>query len=374
MKKNHVLVIVVILIIAAIAYLESASPKIQEVEVKAAPREYKVLEEVLAEKSQAYKAAPELAGISGHINTDGNISIGGLKGKVVLVDFWTYTCINCIRTLPYLKMWDEKYRNEGLVIIGVHTPEFEFEKEYGNVLNAVEEHGIQYPVVQDNDYATWRAFQNRFWPRKYLIDIDGFIVYDHIGEGAYKETEEKIQDLLKERMEKEGVAKELPESAGELPEAVKVTGRVGTPEIYLGSGFYRGNFGNKEGLAVSGPVEYTLPEELQHNTAYFEGTWVTETDASRLVSETGKIVLPYDAKVVNIVAGAMNESEIAVFVDGRPEDKESKGADIELVNGKPIGRIQDHRLYSLVEYQYGQHVVEIEVKGKGFMIYTFTFG
>ena len=108
MKKNHVLVIVVILIIAAIAYLESASPKIQEVEVKAAPREYKVLEEVLAEKSQAYKAAPELAGISGHINTDGNISIGGLKGKVVLVDFWTYTCINCIRTLPYLKMWDEK--------------------------------------------------------------------------------------------------------------------------------------------------------------------------------------------------------------------------------------------------------------------------
>ncbi|MBI2138258.1 redoxin domain-containing protein, partial [Candidatus Woesearchaeota archaeon] len=154
----------------------------------------------ISEKSKKYPLAPELAGIAGYLNTDGEeIRIADYRGKkAVLIDFWTYTCINCIRTLPHLAEWDKKYRDKGLAIIGVHTPEFNFEKEKKNVEMAIKKYGIPYPVVQDNDYATWSAYQNRYWPRKYLVDADGFIRYDHIGEGGYDDTEEMIQKLLME--------------------------------------------------------------------------------------------------------------------------------------------------------------------------------
>ena len=138
--------------------------------------------------------APELAAGS-WINSQ-PLSIADLKGKVVMVDFWTYSCINCIRTLPHMNAWQEKYADKGLIIIGIHTPEFEFEKNYANVKFAVEKYGIKYPVVQDNDYKTWRAYGNSYWPRKYLIDKEGNIRYDHIGEGGYEETEKVIQQLL----------------------------------------------------------------------------------------------------------------------------------------------------------------------------------
>src|SRR3989338_3704157 len=169
------------------------------------------------------------------------LTMAGLQGKVVLVDFWTYSCVNCIRTQSHLNEWHEKYADQGLVIIGVHTPEFEFEKEYENVKAAVEKYGLKYTVVQDNDYATWRAYKNRYWPHKYLIDIDGFIRYDHIGEGAYAETERVIQELLKEKMEREGSVKPLEAVKGTI-EAVDVDFvKVRTPEIYFGYGFTRGN-------------------------------------------------------------------------------------------------------------------------------------
>ncbi|MBI4175952.1 MAG: thioredoxin family protein, partial [Candidatus Aenigmarchaeota archaeon] len=135
-------------------------------------------------ESQGAKA-PELQGIAGYINTEG-IKLADLRGKVVLIDFWTYTCINCIRTLPYLNAWYDKYHDKGFEIIGVHTPEFSFEKDYNNVKAAVDKYGIRYPVVQDNDYATWRAYKNNYWPRKYLVDAQGNIRYDHIGEGGYE--------------------------------------------------------------------------------------------------------------------------------------------------------------------------------------------
>ena len=141
------------------------------------------------------KRAPELADISGWINTE-PFTLESHRGNVVLVDFWTYTCINCIRTLPYLKAWHEKYADRGLVIVGVHTPEFEFEKLHENVVDAVGEFGLEYAVAQDNDFGTWDAFRNRFWPAKYLIDLDGYIRYTHFGEGAYDETEQMIRELL----------------------------------------------------------------------------------------------------------------------------------------------------------------------------------
>jgi thiol-disulfide isomerase/thioredoxin len=149
------------------------------------------------DKSQ-FKKAPEFEKVTGYINTK-PISLTDLKGKVVLVDFWTYSCINCIRTIPYLVDWNEKYADKGLVIVGVHAPEFEFEKNIDNVKDSVKRFGIKYPVIQDNDKGTWNAYENQYWPRKYLVDNEGYIRYDHIGEGGYAETERVIQALLHER-------------------------------------------------------------------------------------------------------------------------------------------------------------------------------
>ena len=186
----------------------------------------------LMDKSK-YPRFAELANPDGYLNTDHDITIGEYIGKkVILVDFWTYSCINCQRTLPYLTSWDEKYRDEGLLIIGVHTPEFGFEKEYDNVKRAIEKFNIKYPVVQDNEYQTWRAYKNRYWPRKYLIDIDGYIVYDHIGEGAYDETEEKIREVLKERASKERRApsQRAQRSLG-TPSTLPYSGRIKAPHF-----------------------------------------------------------------------------------------------------------------------------------------------
>jgi thiol-disulfide isomerase/thioredoxin len=144
-----------------------------------------------------FKKAPDFSKITGYINTD-PVKLGDLNGKVVLVHFWTYTCINCMHTIPYLNKWYENYADKGLVIIGIHTPEFEFEKNTDNVKQAVKDYQIEYPVLQDNNYATWKAYQNKYWPRDYLIDTQGFIRYDHIGEGAYDEMEKAIQSLLAE--------------------------------------------------------------------------------------------------------------------------------------------------------------------------------
>jgi thiol-disulfide isomerase/thioredoxin len=186
---------VITLVVVGIFFLNSSSRYFS-------PYEIVEIETIDKEKkSKIYKAAKEITSPDGFINTESqSITIGEFVGKkVVLIDFWTYSCINCQRTLPYLNKWYEKYKNEGLEIIGIHTPEFEFEKKYDNVKKATEKFGIKFPVVLDNDFSTWRAYQNNYWPRKYLIDIDGYIIYDHIGEGAYEETEQKIKAALSER-------------------------------------------------------------------------------------------------------------------------------------------------------------------------------
>src|SRR5918995_6098215 len=156
------------------------------------------------DKSQ-FKKAPEFKGITSYINSN-ETKLSDLKGKVVLVDFWTYSCINCIRTLPYLVDWNQKYSDKGLVIVGIHAPEFEFEKNINNVKQAVTRFGIEYPVLLDNDHRTWDAFQNSYWPRKYLVDSEGFIRYDHIGEGGYVETENAIRNLLAEQGGKQSIS------------------------------------------------------------------------------------------------------------------------------------------------------------------------
>jgi thiol-disulfide isomerase/thioredoxin len=303
---------------------------------------------------------PELQGIEGEINTN-NLKFSDLVGKkVILVDFWTYSCINCQRTLPYLTAWHEKYKDQGLEIVGVHSPEFEFEKKYENVKRAVEKWNVKYPVVLDNEHATWDAFKNRYWPAKYLVDIDGYVVWSHFGEGAYDEAEKKIQELLKERMIRLDLKDGMPIEMSKVDAPVPEFRKIGTPEIYFGANFARGNFGNPEGLKFGKSINYSLPSEFKPNQAYLDGEWFVDADFSRLVSNSGKVVLPYDAKIVNIVASSPSGSNLTIFIDG------DKVSEVEVTSDD---------LYTLVNGDsYGKHLLEFEVTGSGFQLYTFTFG
>lgn len=326
------------------------------------------------EKESKFVRAPDLSGIAGYINTPEGFKLSDVAGKVILVDFWTYSCINCIRTQPYLNAWNEKYADKGLIIVGVHTPEFDFEKEIDNVQAAVTKEGITYPVVLDNDFSTWRAYKNRYWPRKYLIDADGFIRYDHIGEGAYEETEEMIQQLLRERDEKIKLdsAAAQPISGGETGQDFS---QIGTPEIYLGYDFARAPLGSPEGFQPNQTVTYSIPQtsEIQPNLVYLEGEWKNNGDNMELVSENGKVILLYKAKALNIVAG--NPAQLSVQLDGSPLSPEQRGEDVSILNGKGTVSVEEEKLYSLIAApNYDPHLIEILVTGKGFQLYTFTFG
>jgi len=315
------------------------------------------------------RKTPKLQGISGYINTSAEKIEQQLEGKVVLYDFWTYSCINCIRTLPYLTAWDEKYSDEGLVIIGIHTPEFEFEKDYDNVVYATNKFGIKYPVVQDNEKEIWSDFQNRYWPRKYIADHEGYIRFDHIGEGAYKETEKVIQSLLEERSNVIGKTMKKQELVN-LEEFKHATFR--TPELYFGFNFVEGRnqLGNEEGFAKNKIITYQLPEQFRQHYFYMEGMWENNKDGMRLVSDTGKIALNFNAKQVNIVADG--NTTLTVRFDGGLIPEEYRGLDV-ASDGTII--ISEPRLYNLIELeQEGTHEIIIEVINADFEIFTFTFG
>src|SRR5215216_19496 len=332
------------------------------------------------DKSQ-FKKAPEFEKVTGYINTK-PINLADLKGKVVLVDFWTYSCINCIRTLPYLVDWNEKYADKGLVIVGVHSPEFEFEKNIDNVKAAVQKYGIKYPVIQDNDKGTWDAYENRYWPRKYLIDDEGYIRYDHIGEGGYAETEKVIRSLLAERAAQTGISAinlntDTNTTTPENVQTVDFT-KVKTPELYFGYEFARASLGNSEGFKPNQTVTYSVPQrsDLKPNTIYLIGDWKNNADNMELQSDTGSIALAYSAKSVNIVAGGKGgeeEEELSISEDGVAlTNKSGRGIDLS-EQGKLV--VDGQRLYNLVMHEgYDWHSLIIDVKGKGFQIYTFTFG
>ena len=330
---------------------------------------------VQIDKSQL-KLAPELTKISGYINSE-PITLADLRGKVVLVDFWTYSCINCIRTIPYLNAWYEKYADDGLVIVGVHTPEFEFEKDYNNVKGAVERFGIDYPIAQDNEKQTWNAYENRYWPRKYLIDSEGYIRYDHIGEGAYAETEKVIQSLLSEHTEHSGGVNFTIDQTISNPESTQNVnfGRINTPELYFGYQYAREPLGNSEGYKPDQIVKYTIPDDtnIVPNRIYLAGEWKNNADHMELQSEVGHIVLSYSAKAVNIVAGGSGKMHILEEDNNNlhPDDS-SRGTD---VSQDSTVKINGQRLYNVVMHEeYGNHQIAIDVVGRGFQIYTFTFG
>ena len=315
------------------------------------------------------RTSPELKGISGYINTSSEKISQDIEGKVVLYDFWTYSCINCIRTLPHLTAWDEKYSDEGLVIVGIHTPEFEFEKEYDNVVFATEKFGIKYPVIQDNDKEVWNDFQNRYWPRKYIADHEGYIRFDHIGEGAYKETEKVIQVLLEERSKALGNTLEKKELV-DLNEFTHATFR--TPELYFGFNFAEGRnqLGNEEGFSKNKVVTYQLPEKFTQHYFYMEGMWKNNNDGMKLISDSGKIVLNFNAKQVNIVAS--ENATLKIQYDGGQIPEQDRGQD---VSPDSTVKISEPRLYNLIDSkQEGPHEIIIQVENPGFEIFTFTFG
>ncbi len=262
-------------------------------------------------KSQFIKA-PEFTQISGYINTPNNspITLSSLKGKVVLVYIWTYTCINSIRPMPYIHDWNQKYSNKGLVIVGVHSPEFEFEKNYANVKGAVQRFGITYPVILDSDHGTWNAYGNQYWPRFYLIDTQGYMRYDHIGEGGYDQIEKAIQSLVAERAALTG-AKEISFDA--KPTTLIKPGSLQyvdlrqstTPEIYIGYDKARAPLGNPEGFKPDQTVSYSISAttNFKPDIVYLQGNWKNNPDNMELQNDTGRIVLTYYAKSVNIIAG-----------------------------------------------------------------------
>jgi len=317
-----------------------------------------------------FKKAPELVGIDYYLNTTPEELTKQIKDKVVLYDIWTYSCINCVRTLPYITAWNEKYSDQGLLIIGIHSPEFEFEKDPKNVEMAIEKNGISYPVVMDNEMKTWKAFENRYWPRKYIADHEGYIRYDHIGEGGYQETERVIQELLDERATDLGLKIASADSLVNIKEFEHTNFR--TPELYFGYNFAQGRnqLGSAEGFKQNQIVQYNEPEKVELHKFYPIGNWKNLEDSMELVSTPGSIKLQYNAKEVNIVTA--NYAELEIFLDGKTLPIEYSGSDVQSENKVTV---TEPGLYNIISSESpSSHVLEIKVNTPGFQIFTFTFG
>ncbi|MEK9176925.1 MAG: redoxin family protein [Patescibacteria group bacterium] len=314
------------------------------------------------------KPYQEIVNPSGFVNTEPFMLKELVGKKVILVDFMTYSCINCQRTFPYLNAWYETYKDRGLEIVGIHTPEFAFERDIGNVREAMERFGIKHRIVLDNDYATWRAYGNQYWPRKYLVDIHGNIVYDHIGEGAYEETEMKIRELLEERERVLGMG--MPElTEGLATESVSAETSVArSPETYFGS--LRNEYLANGTSGRDGVQTFALPATLVRNALYLAGSWNIAPEYAESVSEAS-IVYRYNAKEVYIVAEADTPVEITVLQDGKAVGA-SGGVDVSV---EGIVKIGESRLYKLVKNGVpGEHLLELKVSGPGARFYAFTFG
>jgi cytochrome c biogenesis protein CcdA/thiol-disulfide isomerase/thioredoxin len=315
--------------------------------------------------------APEFADTQQWFNTPGGraLSLRGLadRGEVVLIDFWTYTCINCIRTFPYLRAWDAEYRDDGLTIVGVHTPEFPFEREAGNVEGAIGDYDLEYPVVQDNEYGTWDAFANQFWPAKYLIDSEGSVRYVHFGEGEYETTERAIRSLLAEAGER---------GLGESARASAETADPGviTPETYLGAeraqGFVNGPIVPGSQDFGAGGVGQRVAERLPPSAFAYRGRWRISPDSATAL-EDAALDLSFGARRVFLVLGSpQGPRPMRVLLDGRPIPDRLAGED---ARGGSV-TVSDQRLYRLVELpRAGRHTLTLEPE-RGIEGYAFTFG
>jgi cytochrome c biogenesis protein CcdA/thiol-disulfide isomerase/thioredoxin len=316
--------------------------------------------------------APALAGATQWLNSPA-LNMESLRGKVVLVDFWTYSCINCLRTLPYLKAWDEKYRAQGLVIIGVHAPEFAFEKNIKNVEQAVHELGVNYPVAIDNQYAIWNAFKNEYWPAHYLIDAQGRIRNQHFGEGAYQETELRIQALLKEANKDVAVNNNFVDVQGSGATAAAADMDERSPETYLGYARQE-NFASREPIKFDNPAKYTTPRTLKLNQWALNGMWLVTGESATLKDSGGTISFRFRGRDLHLVMGSSNGKPVRfrVTLDGAAPGNDY-GVDI---SASGNGEFREQRLYQLIR-QRGEirdHTFRIEFLDDGAQAFAFTFG
>ncbi len=315
---------------------------------------------------------PGLSGANGWINSQ-PLTAKELKGKVVLVDFWDYSCINCIRATPYIRAWAEKYKSDGLVVIGVHTPEFDFEKLIPNVQKAVQKFDITYPVALDSDYKIWNAFHNQYWPAEYYIDAKGKVRYEHFGEGDYDQSEKWIQKLLKE-------ANGSPMAAG----AVNVQGEgvqaaadmreIRSPETYIG--YERAQrFSSPGGFKRDAEKTYVEPKHPLLNDWGLAGDWIVREQVAILNSAGGKVLFRFHARDLHVVLGPSDNGKPARFrvtVDGQAPG-ENHGVD---TDAQGNGVVTAHRLYQLVRQKGAikDHTFTIEFEAPGVQAYAFTFG
>lgn len=301
--------------------------------------------------------APELIPGGVWFNTK-PLTMSELKGKVVIVDFWTYSCINCQRTLPYLREWNKKYKDKGLVIIGVHAPEFEFEKNEKNVANAIKDFELTYPIVQDNNFATWTAYSNRYWPAKYFIDKEGFIRYSHFGEGAYDESEKVIQELLKEAGATD-VSSEIRNPTYEV--------NAKTHELYLGYSRIE-SLTSPEEIKKDTLGNYTVPPILHDDTFAYEGAWNIMNEYAN-PQKGAKLHLNFNAKEVYLVMRSKGTpAKVNVFVDNKKQyfGKDNKNGSV-LINQDTL-----YRIISLP--QSGPHLLRLEFEDANAELFAFTFG
>jgi thiol-disulfide isomerase/thioredoxin len=317
-------------------------------------------------------ALPSLSGAVEWLNSP-PLTAEQLKGKVVLVDFWTYSCINCLRSIPYVRAWAEKYKDQGLLVIGVHAPEFAFEKNIGNVKQAVAKLKIEYPVAVDNDYAIWRAFNNEYWPADYFIDAKGQIRHHFFGEGDYAESEKVIQQLLAEAGSG-NLSVDMVSVSATGAEAASDAADVQSPETYIG--FARSeNFASPGGAVGDSPHVYATGELKQLNDWGLSGDWTIGGQSATLNKTDGAISFRFHARDLHLVLGPSASGKpvrFRVTVDGSAPGA-SHGGD---VNADGEGAVTDHRLYQLV--RQGGPVMDctftIQFLDPGVQAYAFTFG
>jgi thiol-disulfide isomerase/thioredoxin len=314
---------------------------------------------------------PGFDGATGWLNSS-PLGAADLRGKVVLVDFWTYTCINWLRTLSYVRAWSEKYEDRGLVVVGVHTPEFPFEHDVDNIREAAREMQVDYPIAVDSDYGVWRAFNNMYWPAVYIADADGRIRHHQFGEGMYDECEHAIQELLR-RAGHEDVDDELVSVDPEGLEVQADWANLNSPESYLGYEQGR-SFASPGGAALDEPRTYEIPADLRLNAWALSGDWTIEGGASVLNNADGRIAFRFHARDVHLVLRSRTGEPVPfrVLVDGdAPGD--AHGLD---VDEEGLGALVQPRLYQLIRQRgsIADRTFEIAFMGAGVEAYAFTFG
>jgi thiol-disulfide isomerase/thioredoxin len=324
------------------------------------------------QEGPSQKMGPSLSGATSWFNSE-PLTLAGLRGKLVLIDFWTYTCINWRRTLPYIREWAAKYKDQGLVVIGVHTPEFSFEQKLENVKRSIVEMNIGFPVAMDNDFKIWQSFHNEYWPALYLVDASGQLRYQKFGEGDYQEAELMIQKLLKESS-----ASNVSDKPVVLqPEGFEVAAdweNLQSPENFLGYNRTQG-FASPGGVANDNRVVYSAPKQLKLNQWALSGEWNMGKENISTGSGKGKIIYRFHARDLHLIMGPAipgNAVKFRVLIDGKPPGS-AHGLD---VDSSGNGKVTDQRMYQLIRQQgpVTDREFQIEFLDPEVEVYDFTFG